>query len=96
MFGGRGGGSAQDGEVTLRKLPVTLVFGLVAALAAHAGLFGGEHAMGGGFSGALLEGALSALAGLGAFAGLLLFGTRNAADGTVLVARLSSAVRRDS
>jgi hypothetical protein len=65
---------------------------LVAALAAHAVLFGGEHAMGGGSNGAFVEGALSALAGLGTFAGLLLFGTRNAADGTILVARLSSAL----
>ncbi len=45
-------------HVTLRKVPGALALGLLASLAAHATLFGGEHAMGGGYHALLMQSAL--------------------------------------
>ena len=75
--------------VTLRKVPGTLVLGLLASLAAHAGLYGGTHVMGGPYHATLLQlavvGALSLLAGFGFLAWSAANG---AADGSILAARL--------
>lgn len=72
-----------------RRLPGATVLGLVAALASHAVLFGGEHAWGGTYNSVLLELTLTGLAGLAAAAGALLWsGSRCAADGTVLAVRM--------
>jgi hypothetical protein len=77
--------------VTLRQLPGATVLGLVAALVAHAVLFGKEHAWGGAYHSAFLQLTLAAVAGLVAAAGALLWsGARCAADGTVLAARMRS------
>jgi len=79
----------QQKSVTLRQLPGATVLGLVVALASHAVLFGGEHAWGGAYHGALLELTLATVAGLTAGTAALLFsGARCAADGTVLAARM--------
>jgi len=73
--------------VTLRRVPAALALGLVAALAAHAALFDGGHAMGGAYAGILVD--LAALGGAGLAATVvLLAGARTAADGTVLAARI--------
>jgi hypothetical protein len=83
--------SRQRFGVTLRQLPGATVLGLVAALVAHGILFGGSHAWGGTYHGALLQFTFAAVAGLTAVAGALLWtGARCAADGTVLSARLRS------
>ena len=75
--------------MTLRQLPGAIVLGLVCALAAHAALFGGEHAWGGAYHDALLQFTLAAVAGLiGAVGALLWSGARCAADGTVLAVRM--------
>ena len=75
--------------MTLRKLPATLALGLVAALAAHAGLFRDGHAMGGAYAGLLLNMACLAAAGLFAIlATLLISRVGFAADGSVLASRV--------
>ena len=75
--------------VTLRKVPGALILGLLASLAAHAGLYGGGHAMGGSYNGLLLEIAAAGLVGLATFFGSLAWGSAGgAADGTVVAARL--------
>lgn len=72
-----------------RRLPGAIVLGLVAALASHAVLFGGEHAWGGAYNSALLELTLTGLAALAAAGGALLWsGAGYAADGTVLAVRM--------
>lgn len=73
----------------LRKVPGALALGLVGSLAGHAALFGGEHAVGGSYHSPLLQIALASTLGLmiGFFA-LALGGRAEAADGTVLAARL--------
>jgi len=73
----------------VRKVPGALALGLLASLGAHAVLYGGEHAMGGGYHGLLVQvaiaGALGLVVGLSALAwsaaGVI-------PDGTVLAARL--------
>lgn len=75
--------------MTLRQLPGAIVLGLVAALTAHAVLFGGEHAWGGAYHSALVQFTLAATTSIITAAGALLWsGARGAADGTVLAARL--------
>lgn len=75
--------------MNLRQLPGATVLGLVAALVAHAALFGGEHTWAGAYHSAFLQFTLAATAGLVAAAGALLWsGAQYTADGTVLAARL--------
>jgi hypothetical protein len=78
-------------RVTLRKVPGALAFGLLASLGAHAALFGGDHAMGGGYNALLVQaaaaGTLCVLIAFGALAWSAAGGT---ADGSILAARLSS------
>ena len=57
--------------VTLRKVPGALALGLLASLAAHAALYGGEHAMGGGYHALLMQAALAAALSLLLFFGAL-------------------------
>jgi hypothetical protein len=75
--------------VTLRKVPGALALGLLASLAAHAALFGGTHAMGGAYSGLLAQVATAGCFGLVlCLAALAWSGSRLAAEGTILAARL--------
>jgi hypothetical protein len=75
--------------VALRKVPGALALGLLASLAAHAALYGGEHAMGGAYNVLLLQGALAAATGLVVFfASLAWSESSGIADGSVLAARL--------
>jgi hypothetical protein len=75
--------------VTLRKVPAALALGLLASILAHAGLYGGEHAMGGGYHALLLQAALAGGISLLVFFGLLAAsGTNAAVNGSVLAARL--------
>jgi hypothetical protein len=77
-------------RVTLGKVPGALALGLLAALAAHAALYGGGgHEVGGAFHALLLQGAVAAGAALAFFLGALAWnGSRDVADGSVLAARL--------
>ncbi len=76
--------------MTLRKVPAALALGLLASILAHGGLYGGEHAMGGGYHALLLQVALAGGLGLLVFFGLLAASGANAAvNGSVLAARLS-------
>ncbi len=76
--------------MTLRKVPGALALGLLASLIAHGGLYGGEHAMGGGYHAMLVQGSLA-----GAMSLLLCFGflalrqVKDAANGSILAARLT-------
>jgi hypothetical protein len=75
--------------VTLRKVPGALALGLLASLAAHAALFGGEHAMGGTYHALLVQAALGTAVSLLVFFGALAWTeSANAAQGTVLAVRL--------
>lgn len=77
----------------LRKVPGALALGLIASLAAHAALFGGEHAVGGSYQSPLLQIALASTLGLlGGLFALALGGRAEASDGTVLAARLSGFI----
>lgn len=76
--------------MTLREFPGALALGLLAALLAHAALYGGEHAMGGTYHSLLLQAALAGGVGLLAVFGSLAWtGAAHAADGSVLAARMS-------
>lgn len=76
--------------MTLRKVPGALALGLLASLAAHGGLFGDEHAMGGNYHALLGQLAATAAGALLLCFGLLaLRGAGAAATGSVLAARLS-------
>jgi hypothetical protein len=75
--------------VTLRKVPGALALGLLASLAAHTGLFGDGHAMGGAYHALLVQGALAAGVGLVAFFGALAWSDSGiTADGSVVASRL--------
>jgi hypothetical protein len=75
--------------VTLRKVPATLILGLLASLAGHTALFGQGHAMGGGYHAVLVQVALAgALCLLAAFGALAWSGSAGTADGSVVAARL--------
>lgn len=75
--------------MTLRKVPATLILGLLASLAAHTALFGQGHAMGGGYHAALAQAALTGALCLLAFFGALAWnGSAGTADGSVVAARL--------
>ncbi|MEO6836600.1 MAG: hypothetical protein ABI231_11950 [Candidatus Tumulicola sp.] len=77
--------------MTLREIPAALALGLLASLAAHTVLYGGEHAMGGAYHDLLLQvaaaGSVGFVALLGTFA---LTGSHGPADGSILGARLAS------
>jgi hypothetical protein len=74
----------------LREFPGALALGLLASLGAHTALYGGSHEMGGAFHSELVTVALAALGGLlVAFGALAWTGSRHAADGSVLAARLT-------
>ena len=75
--------------VTLRKLPGGLVLGLLASLAAHTALYGGQHAQGGVYHDMLMQ--ITSAAALGFLALALVLAWNQAAhtiDGSVLAARL--------
>ena len=75
--------------MTLRKVPGTLILGLLASLAGHAAVFGGGHAMGGGYHALLVQIALGGALCLLAFFGALAWsGSHDTADGSVAAARL--------
>jgi hypothetical protein len=77
--------------VILRKVPGALALGLLASLAAHAVLYGGEHAMGGGYHALFLQAAITGVLGLlVGFGALAWSGAGGTADGSILAARLSS------
>jgi hypothetical protein len=77
--------------VTLRKVPGCLTLGLLASLAAHAALYGRGHAMGGEYHTLLLEAALAGGLSLLAFFGALAWGgSKHAADGSIVGARLQA------
>ena len=74
----------------LRGFPGALALGLLASLVAHTALYGSSHEMGGAFHRELVTVALAALGGLlVAFGALAWTGSRHAADGSVLAARLT-------
>jgi hypothetical protein len=74
----------------LREFPGALALGLLASLGAHTALYGGSHEMGGAFHSELVTVAVAALGGLlVAFGALAWTGSRHAADGSVLAARLT-------
>jgi hypothetical protein len=76
-------------KVTFRAIPGALAMGLVAALLAHAAVFGGGHAMGGAYHGLLLELSAAAMVAMaGAAAVVIRSGARFAADGSILAARI--------
>lgn len=78
-------------SVTLRKVPGSLTLGLLASLAAHAALYGRGHAMGGDYHALLVQGALGGAISLLAFFGALVWsGSKHAADGSVVAARLQT------
>lgn len=73
-----------------RELPGALVLGLLASLAAHAVIFGGEHAMGGAYNGLLVQLAFVGSLGMSAaFAAVAWGAAGRVADGSVLAARIS-------
>lgn len=75
--------------MTLRKVPGALALGLLASLAAHASLYGGEHAMGGAYHAVILQAALAGTLSLLLFFGALAWTeSGGAAIGSVLAARL--------
>ncbi|MBV8066708.1 MAG: hypothetical protein JO113_01940 [Candidatus Eremiobacteraeota bacterium] len=74
--------------MTLRKVPGALALGLLASLAAHAGIYGGEHAMGGAYHELIVQLTLAGGISLLVFFAALAWGESAAADGSVLAARL--------
>lgn len=75
--------------MTLQKVPGGLALGLFAALAAHAALYGGEHAIGGGYHGVLMQITLLAALGFVALIGALAWTQSGCStEGSVLAARL--------
>jgi len=75
--------------VNFREFPGASILGLLASLVAHAAIFGGAHAMGGAYHGALLQLALAGSLGMcTAFAALAWGEAGQVTDGSVLAARL--------
>ena len=76
-------------RVTLRKIPGGLALGLLASLAAHVALYGGDHAVGGAYHAALLQVALEVAVGFVALVGAVAWTqSGSSVDGSVLAARL--------
>lgn len=77
--------------MTLGKVPGALALGLLASLVAHAGLYGGGHAMGGDYHALLTQLAIAGAASLLFFYVFLVWdGAGSAVNGSVLAARLTS------
>lgn len=76
-------------RVTLRKAPSCLALGLFASLIAHAALYGGEHAIAGGYHTLLTRVVTVAALGFFALLGALVWTqSGSTTDGSVLAARL--------
>jgi hypothetical protein len=81
--------------VNSREFPGAVILGLLAALAAHMLMFGGDHAMGGAYHALLLQIALAgALSLFVFFAALTLGNADGAADGSIVAARLRERIPR--
>ena len=75
--------------VTLRKLSGGLVLGLLAALAAHTALYGGQHAQGGAYHDVLIQIASAlALGFIGIFCALAWSQAASRTDGSIIATRL--------
>ena len=75
--------------MTLRKVPGALALGLLASLAAHAGLYGGQHAMGGTYHELVIQLAFAGCVSLVVFFVAVAWGEAGGlAQGSVLAARL--------
>lgn len=78
-----------------REFPGAVILGLLAALAAHTVIFGGDHAMGGAYHALLVQIALGgAISLLVFFAALTLGETAGPADGSIVAARLRERLPR--
>ncbi len=76
--------------MALRKVPGAVALGLLASLAVHAVLYRGEHAMAGGYHADFVAAAAAAALGfLTGFAALAWSGRGQAADGSIVAARLN-------
>lgn len=76
--------------VTLRKVPGTLALGLFASLLAHTGLYGGEHAVAGGYHGLAIDLCMAAAWGFVVAFTAIAWGSRGfVSDGSVLATRLT-------
>jgi hypothetical protein len=76
-------------RVVLRKVPGALALGLLAALCAHATLYGGSHAIGGAYHALLLQISLACTLGfLALIAAVAWSQSGSSTDGSVLAARL--------
>jgi hypothetical protein len=76
-------------DIVNSRAPGAFILGLLASLVAHAAIFGGGHAMGGAYHGALLQLAVAGSLGMGvAFAALVWGGAGHVTDGSILAARL--------
>jgi hypothetical protein len=76
-------------RVTLGKVPGALALGLLASLAAHAALYGGDHAVGGAYHALVLQIALAGALGFVALVGALAWTqSGSSANGSVLAVRL--------
>lgn len=77
--------------VTLRKVPGTLALGLFASLLAHTGLYGGEHAVAGGYHGFVVQLAFAAAWGFIVMFAAIAWNSRGlVSEGSVLAVRLTA------
>lgn len=75
--------------MTLRKVPGSLALGLVATLAAHGALYGGQHDAGGAYHALLMQISAAAALGFVALVGALAWTqSGSSSDGSILAARL--------
>jgi hypothetical protein len=78
-------------SVALRKVPGTLALALLAALLAHTGLYGREHAVAGGYHGLVTQLAFAAAWGFIVMVAAIAWNSRGvASEGSVLAARLTT------
>jgi hypothetical protein len=76
-------------SVTLRKVPGGLALGLLASLAAHAALYGGDHGVGGAYHALLMQiTSAGALGFVALIAGLAWTQSMHTTDGSILAGRL--------
>lgn len=76
--------------MSLRKVPGALALGLLASLGVHMALYGGDHAIGGGYHALLVQVALGSLLSLlVGLAALAWNASRLTGDGTILATRLT-------
>jgi hypothetical protein len=79
--------------VNSREFPGALILGLLASLAAHTVIYGGEHSMGGEYNALLVQTAIVATLGMLVGVGALAWSAgRRTLDGSILAARLSSVL----